>query len=84
LGEKFISMGCSFQGFLRLSLKMPWKLIASCRSFGLLDMECNRKRFVELECGVGFEVSTWGFWSFLWNVNSSKFEVGCCIVGASF
>jgi hypothetical protein len=23
LGEKFISMGCSFQGFFRLSLKMP-------------------------------------------------------------
>ncbi len=46
-------------------------------------MECNCKRFVELECGVGFEVFTWGFSSFLWNVNVSKFEVGCCIVGAS-
>ncbi len=36
----------------------------------------------EMECGVGFGISTWGFWCLLWNV--SKFEVGCCIVGVSY
>jgi hypothetical protein len=51
---------------------------------GVFEMECSHLNFVELECGVGFGISTWGFWCLLWNVNVSKFEVGCCIVGVSW
>ncbi len=50
---------------------------------GVFEMEYNHLNFVELECGVGFGISTWGFWCLLWNVNVSKFEVGCCIVGTN-
>jgi len=50
---------------------------------GVFEMEHSHLNFVELECGVGFGISTWGFWCLLWNVNVSKFEIGCCIVRTS-